>query len=970
MRLDVIRRISRKELTLFFASPVGYLFLAVFLAVTLFVFFWVEAFFARNIADVRPMFEWMPLLLIFLCAALTMRMWSEERRTGTLEFVVTLPASTWEFVVGKFLACWLLLFTALLLTLPLPVSVALMADLDWGPVFAGYLAALLLGGAYLAIGLFISSRTDSQIVSLIVASVVSGAFYLIGSSLLTDLVSGQIADVMRGVGSGSRFESITRGVLDFRDLYYYGSLLLAFMALNVYTLETRRWAVDGDRQRHRSWFLGTGFLVANLLLANVWLSQVSALRMDVTQGNQYSISDATRSYLRQLREPLLIRGYFSAKTHPYLAPLVPQMRDLLNEYAIAGGSNVRVEVVDPVLDPALEDEANSKYGIRPNPFQVADRYQSSLVNSYFDVLISYGDEYEVLSFRDLIEVKVAGETELDVQLRNPEFDLTRSIKKVIYGFQGGDSVFTNITKPVEFVGYLSDETTMPVTLIEYREVLNSVLAELEAESGGNFTAEILDPLAGDGSLALELAETYGFQPMATSLLDTNSFYFYLTLSDGETIVQIPLPEALSEEATKRGIEEGLKRFASGLLKTVALMAPERPPYIGMGQPTGGNQFIQLTDTLQADFNVQTTQLTGGRIPENADMLMVIDPNGLDESQVFAIDQFLMRGGTVAVATSPFAATLSQQSLVAEPRDSGLTDWLTHHGLSIGESFVMDPQNAAFPAPVQRQVGGFTFQELVMLDYPYFVDVRDDEIDAESGIFNGIPQLTMSWSSPIVTDAEKNSDRRVTGLLRSSSGSWLSDSLDIMPRINEQGLSAYLPEAETGAQTLAVMLEGRFRSAYEGKRSPLLETPDSEGDIAEAAETEEDPTSEDQLGVVSSVIDRSPESARLVVFASNSFLADQTLSMIGSAEGVIYSNTVKMMANLADWTLEDRSLLGIRARGQFNRTLPPMTAAEQSTIEYLNYALALFGILLVYLIHQQRLKRARALHAGWLEGVAS
>ena len=143
----------------------------------------------------------------------------------------------------------------------------------------------------------------------------------------------------------------------------------------------------------------------------------------------------------QLKEPLLIRGYFSSKTHPLLAPLVGQMRDLLNEFAVAGGSQVRVEIVDPVEDPALEDEANTKYGIRSVPFQVADRYQSSLVNSYFDVLITYGDQYEVLGFRDLIEVKVVGESELDVQLRNPEFDLTRSIKKVLYGFQGGDSLF-------------------------------------------------------------------------------------------------------------------------------------------------------------------------------------------------------------------------------------------------------------------------------------------------------------------------------------------------------------------------------------------------------------------------------------------------------------------------------------------------------------------------------------------------
>ena len=99
-----IKRIAAKEMSLFFSSPIGYLFLAVFLVFTLFVFFWVEAFFARNIADVRPMFEWLPLLLLFLCSALTMRMWSEERRSGTLEFVSTVPVSTWSFVLGKFFA--------------------------------------------------------------------------------------------------------------------------------------------------------------------------------------------------------------------------------------------------------------------------------------------------------------------------------------------------------------------------------------------------------------------------------------------------------------------------------------------------------------------------------------------------------------------------------------------------------------------------------------------------------------------------------------------------------------------------------------------------------------------------------------------------------------------------------------------------------------------------------------------------
>jgi len=182
---SVVKRVAGKEITLFFSSPVAYLFIGVFALVTLFVFFWGESFFARNIADVRPLFEWMPLLLIFMCSTITMRQWSEERRTGTLEHVLTQPAPLWAFVVGKFLGCLWLLFVALLVTVPLPVTVALIGDLDWGPVVAGYIATLFLGAAYLSIGLFVSSRSSNQIVSLILSVALCGVFYLVGSDALT-----------------------------------------------------------------------------------------------------------------------------------------------------------------------------------------------------------------------------------------------------------------------------------------------------------------------------------------------------------------------------------------------------------------------------------------------------------------------------------------------------------------------------------------------------------------------------------------------------------------------------------------------------------------------------------------------------------------------------------------------------------------------------------------------------------------
>ena len=141
----------------------------------------------------------------------------------------------------------------------------------------------------------------------------------------------------------------------------------------------------------------------------------------------------------------MIRAYFSARTHPLLAPLVPQLRDLLREYEIAGKGRVRVEFVDPALDPELEQEANEKYGINARPFKVSDRYQAALVNSYFNILVHYGDEYETLGFDELIEVAQRQQHDAEVALRNPEYDITRAIKDVLYKYRLGGELFEGST---------------------------------------------------------------------------------------------------------------------------------------------------------------------------------------------------------------------------------------------------------------------------------------------------------------------------------------------------------------------------------------------------------------------------------------------------------------------------------------------------------------------------------------------
>ncbi len=945
-----IRRIATKELTLFFSSPVAYLFLGSFAAVTLFVFFWGEAFFARNIADVRPLFEWMPVLLIFLTSALTMRMWSEERRSGTLEHVLTRPVAIWHFVAGKFLACLALLAIALSITLPLPVTVALLGDLDWGPVWSGYLATLLLGAAYLSAGLFVSARSDNQIVSLISAVALCGLLYLIGAPVITDLFDTRLSEWLRALGTGSRFDDITRGVIDIRDFVYYLSLTTLFLALNTYSLERERWAITGDRRHHRHWRIGTALLIANALALNLWLGQLNLLRLDTTEGKLYSISETTRSYLARLQEPLLIRGYFSSKTHPLLAPLVPQMRDLMREYEVAGQGRVRVEFIDPMNDPEREEEANQKYGIQPVPFQVSDRYQASLVNAYFNVLVQYGDEYQVLGFRDLIEVKARNETDLDVQLRNPEYDITRALKQVLLAYQSGGNLFDTVKGNLTFTAYISADDKLPGQLRAFKAEIQQVLDEQIRQSGGRLSSRFLEPEAEGGKIAQQIARDYGFQPMMASLFDPSRFYFYLTLGRDEQVVQIPLGD-LSSEGFRLALESGIKRFASGFTKTVALVAPtidHQMLRFGMGGP----RFTQLEQLLSADLNILHEKLDDGAVAGEADLLLLLAPKALDEKQLFAVDQFLMRGGTVLMASSPFSANLGRNDLSMQRYESGLEEWLQHHGLTIEQKLVLDPQNSAFPVPVVRQAGGFQFRELRMIDYPYFADIRGDGLNRAHLITRGLNQLSMAWASPITLSGEQNANRHITRLLQSSEQAWLSDSLEVMPRIDRYGVSRFRPEGAQGRQLLGVISQGRFDSFFADKASPLLAATE-EGDAEKhAAETE----AADEPAALGSVIKHSPESARIILFASNDFLRDEVIQMLSATAGTQYLGALELAANALDWSLEEQGLLSIRSRGHFNRTLPPMEQERQLFWESINYLLAAVMLGLLALLHHYRHRR--------------
>ncbi len=755
-----ILAITRKELAGYFGSPLALIFLGAFVGVTLFVFFWVDSFFARGISDVRPLFQWMPLLLIFLVAALTMRQWSEEQRSGTLEMLMTLPVKPWQLVMGKFLAVMSMVALALALTLPLPITVALLGNLDWGPVIGGYLAALLLGAAYAAIGLFISALTDNQIVALILTVLLGGIFYMVGTGSITDFFGEGVGGVLRALGTGSRFESIQRGVVDLRDLVYYITLAGAFLLLNAYVIERKRWGHgDAFARDRRNATLFTSLAVVNLLLLNVWMGDLRGLRADLTQQKEYSLSPATKDLLGNLQEPLLIRAYISERSHPLLGPLRPQVEDMLREYAIAGGNQVTAEVVDPATDPELEAEATQSYGIQPTPFQVEGRYEASVINAYFNILVRYGDQDVVLNFQDLIDVQPNRSGGMDVGLRNLEYDLTSGVKKVVYGFQSAGSVLAALEQPVTLTLYVTPDM-LPPELAAAPATISTVAQEIAASSNGMFIYQEVNPDDPAAGVTREqLAQQYGLQAFPASLFGTDSYYLHMVLTnpaDASDNAQIIYPAGtISEGAVRTSIESALKRSAGGFLKNIGIWTPPAVPvqdmFGQMQQPLQSWQIVQ--EHLRREYTVTPVDLSSGLPPENVDALLVLMPENMSDSERYAIDQFLMRGGALIVAAGNYKANVDPMgNLGIAPIMQGLRAMLDHYGVDVQDGVVMDTQNVPFPLPVERDVGGMTIQEIQAVNFPSFVDVRADGMNGGSGVTAGLASATMAWTSPVVTSS--------------------------------------------------------------------------------------------------------------------------------------------------------------------------------------------------------------------------
>lgn len=397
--MNNIGTIFTREIKAYFNSVIAYIFIVVFLLMSAGLF--MTQFFLISLADMRGFFYMLPIILCVFLPAVTMRLWSEDRRGNTLELLLTFPIKTHELVLGKFFASLVFYVIALFSTLTIPIMIAVLGRPDAGSIFCQYIGGIFLGSFFLALGIFISGFCKDQIVSFILAMVACFALFLLG----TDFTAGSLDGWLPGVGSFLKssigmlqhFDTFQKGVIDIRDALYFVTGTAIFLVLNKFWLDGRM------KPKSKSMFITACFISAGIFsIVNFVFSDMPIGRFDRTEGRIYTISKATREILNELKAPVTVKLFISAqdKMPTGMKTLERDIRDKLDEFKVASNGKFEYKVfrmeaanVAEENQKNLEESINKK-GIRP--FQVrsieADEVGVKLI--YAAISVAYKEKTE------------------------------------------------------------------------------------------------------------------------------------------------------------------------------------------------------------------------------------------------------------------------------------------------------------------------------------------------------------------------------------------------------------------------------------------------------------------------------------------------------------------------------------------------------------------------------------------------
>jgi len=437
--------ILRRDLGSYFTSPIGYIFMIVYVIIS--VGLYITSFFTYPVADLRPYFTNLPILLCVFIPAVTMRVWAEERKENTWELLLTFPMRARELVLGKFIACFIFFALTLACTFTLPLMLFALGKPDVGAMFGGYFGTLLLGGFFLSIGIFFSGFFKDQIVAFVVTLLACFAIFLVG----TDFISSYIDGMMSGLGTllsqlvgvADHYTAFSRGVIELADLLYFAAWTVLFLMLNIMYIEGR------GRPKARVTFATALVICCAIgLLFNWLLTGTSLARTDMTEDKVFTVSEASKSILSKVDTPVQVKVYITPREDmpTGMAQLEQNVKDKLEELRVAAGGKLEYTTVylrvanvlsedkaetEPKEGEETEEKAIEKRMLDKGvePFSVRAMSEDEVTNKlvYSSIGVGYKDKKEEI----IPQIMPQNVDELEYRLVSTIYKLTREKKPVV-----------------------------------------------------------------------------------------------------------------------------------------------------------------------------------------------------------------------------------------------------------------------------------------------------------------------------------------------------------------------------------------------------------------------------------------------------------------------------------------------------------------------------------------------------------
>jgi len=402
------------------------------------------------------------------------------------------------------------------------------------------------------------------------------------------------------------------------------------------------------------------------------------------------------------------------------------------------------------------------------------------------------------------------------------------------------------------------------------------------------------------------------------------------------------------------VENALRRHTPGFLKTVGVVTsdpPQIPPQLRMQMqmpPQPPPEFEEIKSVLGQDYQVKSVELASeGGVPSDVDVLLVLKPTNLSEQQLYALDQYLMRGGRVIICAGSYTTNHTANGINLAPLDTGLGDWLAHHGVRLGQTLVLDDVNRPMPVPEVRYTSLGAMRTISLVPYPYLVHVKGKGF-LDSDITANLDSVGIYWGSPVTVDDEAGARVEVLPILQSSDRSWTSDDLGGVAEVEYS-----VPGEGLEPQMLAVALAGRFESYYQD--NPVPGTDEFADSDPPGAPTDDDSDST-SLDLLPIPLAESPDT-RLVIVGNAAFLSDFVAQALGQIDNGFFVENLRFVENLIDWSTQDNDLMSIRSQGVVSRRLDAIEKSSEVTLEAINYALPVVALIGLGLFLNYRRRKA-------------